>query len=397
MTTVTPNTTLNFSFPGVASGSGYNKLSHDLSLTNGSNNGVKFCHDLGMPVCYPGGPLAGRPAPVNPTSGQVIYDVVGPFAGGGTNGSAVTGGGTPTFSNGGFDLTPLTTYGSYVEGPASALADIWGAGTGATATATNSGGTSTPTVTAGGSGYVQGEAMAVYSGGGLSTAVAVVCTVTAGAISAIPSITGTTSNPTVTIVPSPQYGLIVGYFRMPASGDYMADTGIFASMAGGHLSAGIGSVADFLTFGQNYVSGVKQLVGYRQTVIGTQETYSIPVPSSAFGNLVQIAFWHNASGSTLRIKTATELASASNSSVLPNRSNFSAGTPWWGVPNCDWGSTFPSTQATAHKFKVYRGWIENLLTSGRNPNTVCDEDWTTQQIAIAASAAANGGTSAIFN
>ncbi|MER8715312.1 hypothetical protein NKJ09_29405 [Mesorhizobium sp. M0189] len=46
--------------------------------------------------------------------------------------------------------------------------------------------------------------------------------------------------------------------------------------------------------------------------------------------------------------------------------------------------------------KLYRGWVENLEVSGRDPQTVLDADWARIQARIAASASANGGTSLIF-
>ena len=46
-------------------------------------------------------------------------------------------------------------------------------------------------------------------------------------------------------------------------------------------------------------------------------------------------------------------------------------------------------------FRIYRGFVENLARSGRDPETVLDEDWDRVQARIAADIAANG-TQTIF-
>lgn len=98
-------------------------LYRDPLMTGAPNDGVRFIADTAFGFCYPGGPLAGRPAAAAPANQAVIYDAAER-----ANGKFVkVSGQTIGYAGGGFDFSALTDRGSYLEVPASVAADLWNA------------------------------------------------------------------------------------------------------------------------------------------------------------------------------------------------------------------------------------------------------------------------------
>lgn len=102
----------------------------DNVLRSAGNASVRFLADLAFPLCYPGGLPTGRPAAGNPIDGSVIYDVASRG-----DGSVIIPAGSLTYAGGGFDFTNaqgLTgSRNCGIAMPASVLADIWTAYSGA--------------------------------------------------------------------------------------------------------------------------------------------------------------------------------------------------------------------------------------------------------------------------
>lgn len=111
------------------------------------------------------------------------------------------------------------------------------------------------------------------------------------------------------------------------------------------------------------------------------------------GLLTQILAWRNASGIGIRLKSSagTNVVTAALNSA--NTADYSAAAGKFGIGNSIWPSSGMSASAN---HRHYRLWIENLARSGRDPLAVADFDWAITAKRIAASAAANGGTSLIF-
>jgi hypothetical protein len=45
------------------------------------------------------------------------------------------------------------------------------------------------------------------------------------------------------------------------------------------------------------------------------------------------------------------------------------------MPLANWHLPLNAAELNARKFRIYRGFIEALQLSGRNPDTVLDADW----------------------
>lgn len=115
------------------------------------------------------------------------------------------------------------------------------------------------------------------------------------------------------------------------------------------------------------------------------------------GKLTQIAAWRSGSGAAqagIMIRSSVSRV-VTTAQVANNVANYSASKTKMGVTQqSQWAASGLDMSQTP--FRIYRGFTENLARSGRNPLTVLDDDWARVQARIAASAAANGGTSTIF-
>lgn len=371
-------------------------------LLSNDNNGVRFDIDLPFSFCYPGGPFATRPVAGNPAIGATIYDVAER-----ANGSfTMQAGEAITYDKGGFNFAPATKGGAYIAAPASATDDIWGAGTGANITCTISGGAvDSYTIVSGGANYntegtTDGVVQLVLTGGGGAGATAT-ATVVGGVITAVtPGVPGSgyTSAPTVNVVPAKQNFLVCVYVTLPTEADWSTS----GSAARPFFSMGNYSIAaDMVTMFQ---FATRSLQCSRQTgpAFATGQISSainIASGSPHFGQLAQVAAYRTNTGAGFVLRTA---AGGLVSSVTATRGqesvqNWTGRQMKFGLTNDWWGTgALAGQDLNASNFKVFRAFIENLRRSQRDPLAVLDADWLRIQARIAASAAANGGTSQIF-
>lgn len=166
-----------------------------------------------------------------------------------------------------------------------------------------------------------------------------------------------------------QYFMQVMYLKLPTNANWNVDTSIVPFSQFATTAYNIPD-ADLVLFNQQ-ASG-KAIGARRQTNGATIDTLSVVPMTADYGSYAQVAFWRNAAGQGLRLKTAngTVLSTAAVGSA--NVTNFSAKTGKIGLA----GTFAPGVQAPSRQWKLYRGWIENLVTSGRDPATVLDADWT---------------------
>lgn len=165
-----------------------------------------------------------------------------------------------------------------------------------------------------------------------------------------------------------EYWLIAFYIRLPSNGDWDSGGAIrpwFQAAAATYLSQPEICVIGAASSGQ--------AISFRRaTGAGTVSEYAVLTPASGDkGALVQLAAWRNASGLGARLKSANGTVSGSAAAGSANSQDFSAATPKWGMPGTFWG-----TSNNCRKIRIFRGWMENLGTSGRNPTTVLDADYT---------------------
>ncbi len=153
-----------------------------------------------------------------------------------------------------------------------------------------------------------------------------------------------------------QYFLAVQYLLMPASAN-MPTSGfnpVFANSDGGY-----NAVPDPLTIGFYYASSTPYIQAYRQTAVGATSMLQTSGLANFFGQLTQIAYWRNAAGVNFRLKSALGVNLQTGSVGSANTANFAACTPIFGLPKA-YNNGF-------NKMRTYRGWMEDLQISGRDP------------------------------
>lgn len=164
-----------------------------------------------------------------------------------------------------------------------------------------------------------------------------------------------------------QYFLYCMYVRLPLLADWNSLGTLEAMMQFAASSGSYQTVADLLLIAQAS-GGV--LSFRRQKAAGSTDNLTITPASADYGSFVQLAFWRNASGQAARLKSANGTISATTTVGTANTQDFSACTEKAGHVGTLVGS------ANSVKRRYYRSFIENLVTSGRDPTTVLDADYT---------------------
>lgn len=198
-----------------------------------------------------------------------------------------------------------------------------------------------------------------------------------------------------------RYFLWCGYYRMPSSSNWKASNGSFEIFTNTEANGSYISQVEPLTIFQiTPTAGNPKIIARRQVLVGASPSNAtvleLPMTGDYFGKLCQVAFWRNASGQGFRIKSADNEASATAAVGTETALNFSATRPTWGNGATPDNGDLSAENKNAVKYRLYRGFLEDLALSNRNPLDVINGDWTRVQARIAASAAANGGTSVIF-
>ncbi len=163
------------------------------------------------------------------------------------------------------------------------------------------------------------------------------------------------------------------YAKLPALADWYTNTGMIPLFCTTDNSGGIAMQEDLLTIGM--VNGGILRGARTTTAVGTYETRSVTLPTEMTGKVSQILYWRDASSTGIRVRNSggslmTQSASGAKASIpLGTR------TPRWGVCNSLWDFGSKPSLANARKWRLFRGWIENLEVSGRDPLEVADGDY----------------------
>lgn len=170
-----------------------------------------------------------------------------------------------------------------------------------------------------------------------------------------------------------QHFMVNGWFKFPSSGDWNTSTNLFTMFCATTAAAGYPSEADLVLIGQQ-VTGPALTFRRQTNGAGTIDQIDLS-PALHYGRVAQVAFWRNAGGQGARIKSAGGTTSGSRAVGVANTGNFSAKLPRWGVAESTNNlASIPAHQA-ASNMRLYRGWIEDLQVSGRDPLTVLDADF----------------------
>lgn len=164
-----------------------------------------------------------------------------------------------------------------------------------------------------------------------------------------------------------QYFMYCIYLKLPTLANFNSGAALealvhFAGQSGSYLSE-----SDLLLIAQQ-TSG-SAISFRRQKAAATADTLSITPAAGDYGSFVQLAFWRNATSQTARLKSANGTITATTSTSTANTQDFSTKTQKVGHTAVFSGS------ANAVKWRYYRSFIENLVTSGRDPATVLDADY----------------------
>lgn len=276
------------------------------------NDGVRFLFDLSFGYCYPAGDLFGRPAAGDPDDGATIRNM--------TRQGAGSGDGTVKIAQG-IGGTGLTYAGGGF--------DLSGSRTGISAGPTG----------------VAGPAAALAD---------IWAAAPAGA--AYPG--------------ASQMFLWCGYFKLPTTVDWAASGAVRTIFSASDNINGYTAAPDLLQIAMR-VGSPYQIDARRQVAANTVEATTILQPDAAdYGSIVQLAYWRNAAGSRFRLKSDAGVVQSAQTVYAANTQDFSALSPVWGHP-----VPFYNFEEGFNGCRVYRGWLENLARSGRDPATVLDADW----------------------
>lgn len=184
-------------------------------------------------------------------------------------------------------------------------------------------------------------------------------------------------------IQSLQQFMVVSWMRLPTSGDWNTISAIAPIFCSTDSASGYTTPEpDLLTIAQ---TNQPALSARRQTNGGTTiDTLVITALTNFYDRVTQIAYWRNAEGTGLRMRSALGTQMVTGAAGVANTGNFSAKRAQWGIPGSFNALAANAAHAAAANSRLYRGWIEDLAVSGRNPLTVLDADWaaTTRRAAF---------------
>ncbi|MBN7785127.1 hypothetical protein JYP51_09365 [Ponticoccus gilvus] len=170
--------------------------------------------------------------------------------------------------------------------------------------------------------------------------------------------------------------LILGWAKLPSAEDWNGGSvvsPIFTCSGANSYS----SDTDLVTVAQ---SNTPRLYCSRQLSVGSQQSPSLGITDLApyYGAVTQWAFWRTADECGMRMKSANGDETVTGAAGAVNSGSFATLSPQWGVPEAfnqhgQGTGSAPEHEAAGHR--LYRGYIENLAASGRDPVAVLDEDW----------------------
>jgi hypothetical protein len=173
-----------------------------------------------------------------------------------------------------------------------------------------------------------------------------------------------------------QHFLMFGYVRLPTAAQWPTQAGsVNGFVSPVTINPGVTYGTDpfpgLLAF--DVTGGGARQVSFRRRLDSgsTFDTLAISAGIPTDGPIAQIAGWRNASGRGLRIKTQSIELIATGAAGAASTFDFSARQMVWGVA----GGLAQTSPAHTPAWRIYRGGIENLEASGRDPVTVLDADW----------------------
>lgn len=168
--------------------------------------------------------------------------------------------------------------------------------------------------------------------------------------------------------------MVVIWARLPSSADWNTDAIIaplFTTAAG---AGGYTAEPDMLTIAQ---MNAPALTFRRQT--GGSNVASLNIFEPDLNNhqtrVSQIAYWRTASEIGARVRSSGGTTVVTGAVGSNNVDDFSGKRPRWGVSEAFNNLAGIPAHQDAANWRLYRGWVENLESSQRDPLTVLDRDY----------------------
>lgn len=177
------------------------------------------------------------------------------------------------------------------------------------------------------------------------------------------------------------YFLVCGYYRMPSSSDWKPSGGFLQMFSSAPANGFYISQPDPLIITQ--ISGGLRAV--RQRALGSFDQLNLTPTSAHYNKMCQVAYWRNSEGQGFRMKSVDGEVSTAASVGVENSVDYSGIRPTWGDAREPANGPYSTEDAKASNFRSYRGWLEDLSVSGRDPLTVLNADWDRVQARITAS------------
>lgn len=163
------------------------------------------------------------------------------------------------------------------------------------------------------------------------------------------------------------------YAKLPSAADWNTAALIAPFFSTTASAGGYPGEADMLTIAQNSggsLSFRRQLDG-----AGTIVNKSVAVQPGDYGQLAQIAYYRTAAGGFGLLRTAAGIQITSADASANNTGDFSQKQPRFGVVGSFNDLVNQAPHRAAANYRLFRGFVEDLALSGRDPSTVLAADW----------------------
>lgn len=171
-----------------------------------------------------------------------------------------------------------------------------------------------------------------------------------------------------------QYFLNALYVKLPTQANWNTSASLAAIQQWANTT--YQAEADLLVIAEQAANSAVSF--RRQKAAATADTLSITPNALDYGSVVQLAFWRDATGQYARLRSVNGTVLVSGAVSTNNTQDFSAFTGKVGNKSLFGGAdgaAFIAGQTNAWKMRFYRGFVENLETSGRSAAAVLDADY----------------------
>jgi len=162
------------------------------------------------------------------------------------------------------------------------------------------------------------------------------------------------------------YFMVASYVKLPTSGNWSTGSNVSPIFCCTTNGSGYAAETDMVTVDMG-TGGVVH--SRRQTAGATIDAITVSA-AAHYGLVTQVAYWRNAAGQGVRLRSSAGTTIGTMAVGAENAASFAAKVPRWGVTE-----SFTSLSAGSLNWRLFRGWIENLAVSGRDPVTVLDADY----------------------